>query len=146
MLYFAYGENMDEATLVARGVQFSRVCTGKVRNLRLVFQKPGEDGAQENERNIDERGILQPHRALRRPLGEGLCLAGKRAEQRKSNDPGRDELNDADSEVTDPGLDRDSPLSGARRRSDGDGEQPMARRATPPRRGPPPSRTAAKRR
>jgi cation transport regulator ChaC len=44
MLYFAYGENMDEETLKTRGVQFSRVCTGKVRNLRLVFHKPAADG------------------------------------------------------------------------------------------------------
>lgn len=44
MLYFAYGANMDEETLQARGVQFSRVCTGKIKNLRLVFHKPAEDG------------------------------------------------------------------------------------------------------
>jgi cation transport regulator ChaC len=44
MLYFAYGANMDEETLRARGVQFTKVCTGKVRNLRLVFHKPADDG------------------------------------------------------------------------------------------------------
>jgi hypothetical protein len=44
MFYFAYGENMAEATLAARGVSFTKVCTGKVRHLRLSFQKPGEDG------------------------------------------------------------------------------------------------------
>jgi gamma-glutamylcyclotransferase (GGCT)/AIG2-like uncharacterized protein YtfP len=44
MLYFAYGPNMDEETLAERGVTFSKVCTGKVRHMRLAFYKPGEDG------------------------------------------------------------------------------------------------------
>lgn len=44
MLYFAYGANMDEETLAERGVQYSRVCTGKVRHVRLAFCKPGDDG------------------------------------------------------------------------------------------------------
>jgi cation transport regulator ChaC len=57
MLYFAYGENMDEVTLAARGVQFSRVCTGKVRNLRLCFQKPGEDGTGKADLK-DDRGAV----------------------------------------------------------------------------------------
>ena len=29
MLYFAYGNNMDEETLADRGIEFSRVCSGK---------------------------------------------------------------------------------------------------------------------
>lgn len=44
MLYFAYGHNLDPDNLSRRGVSFSRVCTGKIRDLRLVFHKPGEDG------------------------------------------------------------------------------------------------------
>jgi len=44
MLYFAYGPNMDEDTLTERGVAFGKVCTGKVRHMRLAFYKPGEDG------------------------------------------------------------------------------------------------------
>jgi cation transport regulator ChaC len=44
MLYFAYGANMDEETLAERGVTFSKVCTGNVRDMRLAFDKPGEDG------------------------------------------------------------------------------------------------------
>ncbi|WP_305045505.1 gamma-glutamylcyclotransferase family protein [Geoalkalibacter sp.] len=44
MLYFAYGHNLDPDNLSQRGVSFSRVCTGKIRDLRLVFHKPGEDG------------------------------------------------------------------------------------------------------
>lgn len=44
MLYFAYGANMDETTLAERGVTFSRVCIGKVRDMRLAFDKPGVDG------------------------------------------------------------------------------------------------------
>ncbi|KIH77670.1 Cation transport regulator ChaC [Geoalkalibacter ferrihydriticus] len=45
MLYFAYGHNMDPEVLAQRGVSFSRVCTGKIRGMRLVFHKPGEDGS-----------------------------------------------------------------------------------------------------
>ncbi|WP_291317247.1 gamma-glutamylcyclotransferase [Desulfuromonas sp.] len=44
MLYFAYGVNMDEETLAARGVTFTKMCRGKVRDMRLVFFKPGDDG------------------------------------------------------------------------------------------------------
>jgi len=44
MLYFAYGANMDEEILAARGVSSRRVGTGKVANMRLVFHKPGDDG------------------------------------------------------------------------------------------------------
>jgi len=44
MYYFAYGANMDDQTLVERGVEFNKVVTGKVRDLRLVFHKPGADG------------------------------------------------------------------------------------------------------
>ncbi len=44
MLYFAYGANMDPEVLTERGVMATPVCTGKVRQVRLVFHKPGEDG------------------------------------------------------------------------------------------------------
>jgi gamma-glutamylcyclotransferase len=44
MLYFAYGHNMDPDVLAQREVEFTRVCTGKVRDVRLVFHKPGADG------------------------------------------------------------------------------------------------------
>lgn len=44
MFYFAYGANMDPDALAGRGVGFSKVCTGKVRHVRLVFHKPGRDG------------------------------------------------------------------------------------------------------
>ncbi|BCR06897.1 hypothetical protein DESUT3_39660 [Desulfuromonas versatilis] len=45
MLYFAYGANMNTEILKERRVSFEKVCRGKVRNLRLVFDKPGEDGS-----------------------------------------------------------------------------------------------------
>ena len=57
MLYFAYADNMDEDTLSARGVKFEEVCTGKVRNLRLVFHKPAEDGAGRADL-MDDRGSV----------------------------------------------------------------------------------------
>lgn len=44
MFYFAYGNNMDEETLASRGIEFAPVCSGKVRNVRLVFHMPGADG------------------------------------------------------------------------------------------------------
>jgi gamma-glutamylcyclotransferase len=44
MLYFAYAENMDLETLSGRGVKFAKVCNGKLKNLRLAFRKPGDDG------------------------------------------------------------------------------------------------------
>lgn len=44
MFYFAYGDDMDPATLTERGIVFVKVCTGTVRNLRLVFDTPGTDG------------------------------------------------------------------------------------------------------
>ncbi len=44
MLYFAYGANMNPETLGERGVAFEKVCKGKVRDMRLVFDKPGDDG------------------------------------------------------------------------------------------------------
>jgi cation transport regulator ChaC len=59
MLYFAYGENMDEATLTARGVSFTKVCTGKVRQLRLSFQKPGEDGTGKADLKDDKGGVTE---------------------------------------------------------------------------------------
>ncbi len=45
MLYFAYGPNMNTEILKERRVSFAKVCRGKLRNLRLVFDKPGEDGS-----------------------------------------------------------------------------------------------------
>ncbi len=57
MLYFAYAVNMDEETLGERGVQFSKVCIGKVRNVRLVFHKPGENGTGKADLQ-DHRGSL----------------------------------------------------------------------------------------
>lgn len=59
MLYFAYAENMDEETLSARGVRFERVCTGKVRNLRLAFQKPGEDGTGKADLRDDKTSVTE---------------------------------------------------------------------------------------
>jgi cation transport regulator ChaC len=59
MFYFAYGENMDEATLAARGVSFTKVCTGKVRHLRLSFQKPGEDGTGKADLKDDKGGVTE---------------------------------------------------------------------------------------
>jgi cation transport regulator ChaC len=44
MFYFAYGPNMNTAVLKERGVPFQTVCRGKIRDMRLVFDKPGEDG------------------------------------------------------------------------------------------------------
>jgi len=55
MLYFAYGANMDPGALASRGVEFSPVCTGKVRHVRLVFHKPGRDGTGKAD--------LQDHRS-----------------------------------------------------------------------------------
>ena len=59
MLYFAYGDNMDEATLAARGVEFTKVCTGKVRQLRLAFQKPGADGTGRADLKDDQGGVTE---------------------------------------------------------------------------------------
>ena len=55
MHYFAYGANMDVETLQERQVQFQSVCTGKVRNKRLVFHVPGEDGTGKADL-MDDRG------------------------------------------------------------------------------------------
>lgn len=57
MLYFAYGANMDPEILSQRGVRFTRVCTGKVRDMRLVFHKPAEDGTGKADLQ-DHRGSL----------------------------------------------------------------------------------------
>jgi len=59
MFYFAYAENMDEITLAERGVDFTRVCTGKVRHLRLSFQKPGEDGTGKADLKDDKGGAVE---------------------------------------------------------------------------------------
>lgn len=59
MFYFAYAENMDEITLAERGVDFTRICTGKVRHLRLSFQKPGEDGTGKADLKDDKGGIVE---------------------------------------------------------------------------------------
>lgn len=62
MLYFAYGPNMDEETLAERGVTFSKVCTGKVRNVRLAFCKPGKDGTGmadlQDQRGAEVEGVV----------------------------------------------------------------------------------------
>ncbi len=57
MLYFAYGANMDEETLRSRGVQFAKASNGKVRDLRLVFHKPAEDGTGRADLQ-DDRGSI----------------------------------------------------------------------------------------
>ena len=44
MLYFAYGPNMNIDMLSDRGVTFEKICNGRVKGMRLVFDKPGEDG------------------------------------------------------------------------------------------------------
>ena len=44
MMYFAYGPNMDIETMAQRGVVFEKVTTGRAKDLRLVFHKPGADG------------------------------------------------------------------------------------------------------
>lgn len=55
MLYFAYAENMDIETLGRRDVTFEKVCTGRVRNFRLSFHKPGADGTGRADL-VDDRG------------------------------------------------------------------------------------------
>lgn len=45
MLYFAYGPNLNTETLAARKVRYDKICNGKVRDMRLVFRKPAEDGS-----------------------------------------------------------------------------------------------------
>lgn len=55
MLYFAYAENMDIDTLGTRGVEFSKVATGKARHFRLTFQKPCADGTGKADL-VDDRG------------------------------------------------------------------------------------------
>lgn len=55
MHYFAYGANMDVETLQERGVAFEFVCVGKVRNKRLVFHMPGDDGTGKADL-MDDRG------------------------------------------------------------------------------------------
>jgi gamma-glutamylcyclotransferase len=57
MLYFAYGANMDPGTLADRKVEHSRVCTGRIRNVRLVFDKPGDDGTGKADLQ-DHRGSV----------------------------------------------------------------------------------------
>jgi gamma-glutamylcyclotransferase len=59
MLYFAYADNMDETTLAGRGVKFEKVCTGKVRNLRLVFHKPAEDGSGKADLTDDRGSVVE---------------------------------------------------------------------------------------
>lgn len=59
MYYFAYGANMDEQTLAERGVEFSLVATGKVRNLRLVFHKPGIDGTGKADLQDDPGAVVE---------------------------------------------------------------------------------------
>lgn len=44
MHYFAYGANMDVETLKERKVDFEPVAVGKLRDVRLVFHVPGDDG------------------------------------------------------------------------------------------------------
>ncbi len=59
MLYFAYGANLDPETLAARGVTFSRLCTGRVKNARLVFHKPGHDGTGKADLQDDRGGYVE---------------------------------------------------------------------------------------
>ena len=55
MHYFAYGANLDVDTLRERKVEFGFVCLGKVRDKRLVFHVPGEDGTGKADL-MDDRG------------------------------------------------------------------------------------------
>lgn len=59
MLYFAYGANLDPETLADRGVLFSRVCTGRVKNARLVFHKPGDDGTGKADMQDDHGSYVE---------------------------------------------------------------------------------------
>lgn len=59
MLYFAYGNNMDEETLASRGIEFTRVCTGKARDFRLVFHKPGVDGTGKADLQDDRGSVVE---------------------------------------------------------------------------------------
>lgn len=59
MLYFAYGNNMDEETLADRGIEFSRVCSGKARDFRLVFHKPGADGTGKADLQDDRGSVVE---------------------------------------------------------------------------------------
>jgi gamma-glutamylcyclotransferase len=62
MLYFAYGANMDEETLRERGVDFRFICVGRVRDKRLVFHVPGEDGTGKadlmDDRSSHAHGVI----------------------------------------------------------------------------------------
>ncbi len=57
MLYFAYGPNMDVETMAERNVVFEKVLTGRVRDVRLVFRKPGDDGTGKADL-MDDRGSV----------------------------------------------------------------------------------------
>lgn len=59
MLYFAYAENMDIDTLGSRGVEFSKVATGKVRDFRLSFQKPSADGTGKADLADDRGNVVE---------------------------------------------------------------------------------------
>lgn len=41
--YFAYGSNMNPARVTARGLRFTRCVSGRVGNVRLVFDKASRD-------------------------------------------------------------------------------------------------------
>lgn len=57
MLYFAYADNMDIDTLAERTVTFEKICTGRVRDYRLVFHKPAADGTGKADL-MDDRGSV----------------------------------------------------------------------------------------
>lgn len=62
MLYFAYADNMDVDTMAERTVTFEKVCTGRARDYRLVFQKPAADGSGRadlaNDRGNVAEGVI----------------------------------------------------------------------------------------
>ena len=68
--------------------------------------QPRDDAEDDDEGDVDRRRVLEPDRRgfAARP-GERLRAAEKRAGKREADDPRRHELDDADAEIADAGLD-----------------------------------------
>ncbi len=59
MYYFAYADNMDEEKLAQRGIEFKKVITGRIKGMRLVFHKPGEDGTGKADMQSDRGNFVE---------------------------------------------------------------------------------------
>lgn len=68
---------------------------------QIVHAEPGGEGRDDDERHEDVAGVLEPKRAA---LAERLGIAAQPAEDRRRDRDRHDELDDADAEIAEAGI------------------------------------------